>query len=85
MFQLIFLCTYSFDIFHRGVHRKLYNIRGRFDSKIIYFDISIGVLVVRKVQKVLLLLIQPDIQTIGSHRLDVFYQDLNRKSNVVHE
>ena len=78
MFKLMYLCNNRFDVSHRGVQQELYKTRGGFESKIVYFDPCIRILVVRTVQKMLLILIH--LETFfGTNRLDVFCQNLNRK------
>ena len=63
----MYLCKYGFDVFHRGVQRKLSIIRGRFDSEFFFFDPCIWILVIRKAQKVQLILSHLKIHTFSVH------------------
>ena len=61
----MYLYNYGLDVFHRSLQRHFCIFRGGLDSEIIHFDLCIGILVVRKVQKVVLFLSHPEIQSLS--------------------
>ena len=60
LLKLMYLRNYRFDIFHQGAQWNFYVIIGGVDSKTFNFDYIIGILVVRKFQKVILISIHPE-------------------------
>ena len=66
------------DVFQRGVQRNFHISSGKMDRDVIYIAPRIGLLLVRKVQKVLQLLIQPEIQTV----FDTYGLDLSIKISI---
>ena len=65
----MYISDYQFDLFHHTFLLKLFNKRSAFNKKFICPDSCSGILLFRKVQRVLLILIHPETQILCSRYL----------------